>query len=169
MTRSLTALAAASITVLAACASSPREPGQARACALTAADSAHLARGPLFRECGVDTPAKAIANKLIYTPSLGAGTRPSPGVTCYAAEVEFVVGVDGRPEPETIRLVRTNDAALGQSLVASAAGWRYTPARVDGVLVRQIVSERRGIALQVAVVGSGGNSPARSALPPRCS
>lgn len=154
-----------------ACASSSSaSPEQAREpCLLSSADSAYISGGPLYRDCAVDTPAKALSTRLTYTPSTRPNTRPQPGVTCYAAEVQFVVGLDGRPELETVRLVRTNDASLGQSLVQSVAGFRYSPARRDGVTVRQIVNERRAVALSVTVTSSASGRPARPALPPRCS
>jgi hypothetical protein len=159
------------LAALTACASSPppsREQARAQ-CMLTAADSAYIAGGPLYRDCAVDSPAKALANRLNYDPSARPDPRPQPGTRCYAADVTFVVGPDGRPEPETVRLVRSNDAHLGQSLVRSVADWRYSPALRDGVPVRQIVQERRAVAVAVSVVSSASGRPARPPAPPRCS
>lgn len=153
----------------AACASSSavdRKAGQP--CLLSSADSAYVSGGPLYRECAVDTPARVLSNQLNYNPSIRPSTRSRAGVTCYEAEVKFVVGADGRPEPETVRLVRTNDTVLGQSLVQSVPGWRYSPARHGGVPVRQIVNERRTIALAVTVTSSTSGGPPRPAVPPRC-
>ena len=154
-----------------ACASgSSADPEQARQpCLLSSADSAHISGGPLYRECAVDTPVKALSTPLNYNPSTRPSTPPRPGTTCYTAEVRFVVGPDGRPEPETVRLVRTNDSSIGQSLVQSVHGWRYSPALRGGVPVRQIVSVRRTVALAVVTTSSASGRPSRSALPPRCS
>jgi hypothetical protein len=126
-----------------------------------------IAGGPLFRECGVDTPARAVETPFDYRPSVRMEPRPQAGVTCYEAEIRFVVGLDGRPEPETIQLIRANNPALGQSLVRSVATWRYSPARLQGMPVRQIVTERRGVGVRVTV-SRDGTPPSRPALAPRC-
>ena len=153
-----------------ACAShSFDSPAQTRqACLLSSADSAYISGVPLYRECAVDTPAQAISTRLNYDPSTRSNTRPQPGITCHTAEVQFVVGLDGRPESETVRLVRANDTSLGQSLIQSVLGWRYSPARRGGVPVRQIVTERRAVAVSVMVTSSNSGPPSRPALPPRC-
>jgi hypothetical protein len=162
--RSLYLLATLCAAALAACASNPAQ--SARECTLSAADSAYASVAPVFRDCAVDTPAKAIIAPLNFTPP--AGVRPSPGVTCYRAEVRFVVGVDGRPEAGTVQLVRTNLSSLGHSLLQSVPGWQYAPAVRDGVPVRQIVQESRAVASVVTVTTSGSGSPPRPPAPPTC-
>jgi hypothetical protein len=150
---------------LAACASNPTRSSQA-ACTLSDADSVYASSGPVYRDCAVDTRAKAVATPVDYTPP--AGGRPQPGVVCYTAEVQFVVGVDGQPEPGSARLVRSNESSLGQSLLQSVPGWRYSPALLDGTPVRQIVRESRGVAVAVTVTRGSQGSASRPRVPPSC-
>jgi hypothetical protein len=149
----------------AACASNPAQSAGGD-CTLSAADSAHASVAPVYRDCAVDTPAKAIIAPLNFSPA--TGVRTAPGVTCYRAEVRFVVGVDGRPEAGTVQLVRTNLSSLGHSLLQSVPGWQYAPAVRDGVPVRQIVQESRAVASVVTVTTSGSGSPPRPPAPPTC-
>ncbi len=74
-----------------------------------------------------------------------------------------MVGTDGRPEPGTVRLLRSNDSALGLALLQSVPEWTYEPARREGAPVRQLVRERRSVALAVTVT----SSRERQALPRR--
>lgn len=164
--RRMVILLASSILATAACASSPARTAS-DGCALGPADSAYTAGSPLYLECAVDTPAEVVAAPIDYVPA----SRPlpaRPGVTCYTAEVQFVVGMDGRPEPETVRLLRTNDSALGLALLQGVPAWRYKPARRDGMPVRQLVRERRSIALAVTVSSSRQSRPSTPRGRPAC-
>ena len=155
------------LAALTACASNPaRQAGED--CALTSTDSSYIGGAPLYLECAVDTPAEAVSSRLIYDPPTRAASPPQPGVTCHTAEVEFVVGVDGRPELRTMRLVRTDDHTLGQALLRSVPGWTYSPALLGGGTVRQLVRERRAVVVAVTVTSSGGGPPPRPAIPLRC-
>jgi hypothetical protein len=149
----------------AACASNPSRSAQAN-CTLSTADSVYARVGPVYRDCAVHTQAKPLATPLNYTPP--AGLRPQRGVTCYTAEVQFVVGVDGRPEEGSARLVRSTESALGQSLMQSLPDWRYSPATRDGAPVRQIVRESRGVAVAVMVTSTSQGAPPRPTVPPSC-
>jgi hypothetical protein len=160
----LLSLAAGAIT---ACASSQTRHATEE-CMLTSADSSFIAGRPLYLGCAVDEPAKPLSSRIDYSSVPRPPERPQPGVTCYAAEVKFVVGADGRPEPSTIRLIRTNDHTLGQALLQSVPGWMYSPAVLDGTPVRQLVSERRAVAVAISVTSTRGDAPVRPALPPRC-
>ena len=152
-------------TALAACAS--KQAGSARAnCTLAAADSVYARSAPVYRDCAVDRPAQPVTTPVNYTPP--SGGRTQPGVTCYTAEVQFVVGVDGRPERGTTRLVRTNEPSLGNSLLQSIEGWRYSPAMLEGRPVRQIVRVSRSVAVAVTVTSSSQGSPPRPTRPPSC-
>lgn len=164
--RRMLILPAAFILATAACASSPaRTAGDA--CALSPADSAYVTGSPLYLECAVDTPAEAVTAPIDYVPA-SVPLRPQPGVTCYTAEVQFVVGTDGRPEPETVRLLRTNDSSLGLALLQGVPAWKYKPARREGVPVRQLVRERRSIALAVTVSSSRHSRPSTARGRPPC-
>jgi hypothetical protein len=148
-----------------ACASNP--PASKRAeCALSPADSVYAQIGPVYRDCAVDTPARALATPIDYRPP--TDLRTQPGVTCYTADVQFVVGTDGRPEEGSARLVRTNESNLGQSLLESVTGWRYSPALLDDSPVRQIVRETRAVAVAVTVTRSPAGTAPRPNMPPSC-
>lgn len=151
--------------VLAATASACASTGSSGAdepCLLTSSDSAYIGDAALYLDCSVDQPAEPLSTRVSYEPSL-SGSRPQPGVSCYSAEIQFVVGMDGRPERDTIRLLRTNNPTLGQALRHSAQDWTYSPAILEGRPVRQLVRVQRGVAVSVRARGSG-----RPALPPRC-
>jgi hypothetical protein len=92
-------------------------------------------------------------------------TASRSAARCYAAELQFVVGVDGVPEMETARVVTTTNPSFAEAVLASVGQWRYAPARRDSVAVRQIVRERRAISIVVAPVSSADRPPAPA---PRC-
>lgn len=159
------------LATLTACASSPARQS-ADDCAVPVTDSSSVAGGAVYPECAVDTPAESVSARLVFDPSSRVAATPRPGVTCYAAEVEFVVGADGHPEEGTVRLLRTDDHAFGQALLRSVPGWTYSPAVLDGRPVRQLVRERRATAIAVTVTvtsSTGGPPPSpRPPRPPRC-
>lgn len=154
----------APIAVLgSACASSARVAGDA--CELTAADSVYLAAGAVHRECGVDHPARLVQDARVeFRP-----TATPPRSECFTADVEFVVGPTGRPEAATARVLRASHQAFGDAVLAAVPAWRYTPASVDGMAVRQIVRERRTQAVRVVttVVSGGAGGPPPPASTPR--
>lgn len=151
-----------------ACASSPARTADAGACELTAADSAFLAGGPLYRDCGVDRPAEMVRGSVDFSPP-GNPRRDE----CFNAEVEFIVDRDGRPEHGTVRLVRTSHPPFADAVVSSVPGWSYTPAQRNGATVRQVVRERRVLAVRVVTTvtttsgGAGAGRPPRPTTPPR--
>ena len=125
-------------------------------CAPVPDDSAFRENGPVYRDCAVERAAK------LTTPDARIGYRPSTpprqGTTCYFAVVEFVVDARGVPEMATARIVRTNETPFGHAVVASLPGWRYEPAVIGGLPVRQVVTERRDLALAVVVTRPGDTS-----------
>jgi hypothetical protein len=56
--------------------------------------------------------------------------------------VEFVVGVDGRPRPETILVRRSPMPAFARAVREAVLAWRFTPARKDGLAVPAVVLQR---------------------------
>lgn len=159
-------LAVSAVVVLpAAACSGNAAPGAGRSdCELAPADSVHLAGGPVYRDCQVDRRARldARSSRIEMRPP----TSPPPaGVPrCLEAEVELVVGVDGRPEQGTWRLVRSTDPSFGDAVLESVPGWHYEPALLDGRPVRQIVRERRAVAIVLAAGPTASPPPS----PPRC-
>lgn len=156
---SLIAIAA----VIGAC-SAATQGGASRDCVLAAADSVLLEAGPVYRDCAVDRAARVLSRPL---GSMSA-FRPPPN-SCMTAEVQFVVGPDGYPEPGTGRVVRSNNSAFGEAVLASTPNWRYEPAHLDGRPVRQIVRERQRVAVMVTATSGGqSRSSSRASLPPEC-
>lgn len=145
-----------------ACASTTNRAARQN-CVISAADSAFIGAQPLYRDCAVDREARAISTRIDVTKV----SAPPSGSPCFAAEVQFVVGVDGRPEENTIHLVRTSADAFGREVLASVPGWRYTPAMLGGQPVRQLVRVKRDLALRVVVV-SGRSTDVRPPRAPNC-
>lgn len=139
---------------VAGCASSAATSSSR--CALDAADSVYAKGGPVYRGCAVEHRAVAIdrsahADFIPASPSHG-------GQACYSAEIEFVVDTAGMPEMETAKVVHSNNPDFATAALAVIGRWRYRPATIQGVPVRQIVREKQGLAL-VAVAAPMGQPP----------
>jgi hypothetical protein len=155
----------ASIFVAVGCAGN-RPSSSARVCALTAADSIHLAHGPVFPDCAVDTRAQLL-NRDVRIDF--AFSRPAtPGERCYAADIRLVVDTAGVPESGTSQLSKSTDPEFGAAVLASVPRWRYRPARKAGAPVRQVVLEHFVRATAVMSVRQGGAPPTPPSLPPSC-
>jgi hypothetical protein len=152
------------VVVTAACASSP-EGRSGRECALAAADSVFIGAQPLYRDCSVDRPAQPVTVRVDFSPPMPTPTQR--GTTCYSAEVQFVVGADGRPERNTIRLVRPGTDRFADAVLQAVPNWVYTPAVRGGVPVRQLVRARPIAATAVVAVPAGQGRPAPPP-PPNC-
>jgi hypothetical protein len=157
--RSLVWLAVPMAALTAGCASTPRVVDDG--CELSAADSVHLAGGPVYRDCDVDSPVRLLKGDVDFRPPSGTPARSE----CFTAEVELVVGPDGRPETDSGRLVSASHHAFGVAVMTALPRWQFTPASLDGAAVRQIVRERRVQAMVVTVVRSGGGMGSRPASP----
>lgn len=153
----------ATAVLLLACSGATRTAGRAE-CMLSSADSIFLAGGPVYRDCAVDeraTRQQGSAPPIDIRP-------PSPGTLgtqCYFVELEFVVDTNGVPEVKTARVRRSTDVQYTDAVLATLPRWRYSPAKKDGVPVRQIVREQSAKAITVAVVRPGEVPPRR---PPNC-
>ena len=102
-------------------------------------DSAMMATG-IYAECAVDKRAVPLQTQFSLDPS---NSPPPGGDPCKFAEVQFVVGTDGKPVPGSIRALRNNYQPLADALAAAVPQWEYRPAILDGQPVRQLVKERR--------------------------
>lgn len=145
-------LVATIVGALAACASSSGGKGRAP-CELARADTVYLDRGPVYRDCAVDKRARVIDRSV--RPDFQPSTPPPGSDVCYRADVEFVVDATGTPEPETARVLRTNNPSYGEALLRAVTRWHYEPAVVNGMPVRQIVQEKGGVAVVSRVVRAG--------------
>ena len=158
---------------LAACTSSANRAetaaGDASAarCALRPRDSTFALLGPVFRDCQVQTKALFLTTDIRpdFRPTT---TNPKSG-RCYSAELEYVVNEQGAVETKTARVVRTIDQALADAMISILPQWKFEPAKLNGVAVRQIVSDTYSIESQVVVVPAGTRPPrsSGSARPPR--
>lgn len=164
MMKNLAAALLACVALLAACAGHPAGSAPGDGCALSSADSAYLAGGAVYRDCAVDREASLDRRSVQLEMQ---AVNPSQSVRCMSADVELVVGIDGRPEPGTGRLVRTSYPAFGEAVLRSLAAWQYAPAEKDGRPVRQIVQERQMVAVRITAV-RGGQAPPTPPSPPRC-
>ncbi|HEY0810891.1 MAG TPA: hypothetical protein VGD49_12055 [Longimicrobiales bacterium] len=102
-------------------------------------DSAMMATG-IYAECAVDKRAVPVQTQFSLDPS---SSPPPGGDPCKFAEVQFVVGTDGKPVPGSIRALRNNYQPLADALAAAVPLWEYRPAILDGQPVRQLVKERK--------------------------
>jgi hypothetical protein len=126
----------------------------ATACVSPPRDSTYAATGPVYRDCAVDTKAKSV------------GTVPRPDFqptstrnACYFAELEFVVDKGGRPEMNTATALHTNDRSFADTELATLPSWKYEPAMLAGTPVRQIVIERKTLAIVTVRVPAGSAPP----------
>lgn len=93
----------------------------------------------VFDGCSVSAPVR-----------LRTAARPSFAFRaqhpCAVAELEFVVGANGRPRPATARVLRTNVDAFGEQVRRSAGRWRFEPASRNGFAVAQLVRVRYALS-----------------------
>jgi hypothetical protein len=163
--RSLPALVSAIAGVMVACASASSGGNRAAACSLAPGDTVYLRGGVIYRECAVDKRARVIDHSA--RPDFRASSPLPGGQACYRADVEFVVDATGAPEPETARVLRTNNPTYGEAVLRALALWRYQPALLNGMPVRQIVQEKSAMGVAVVVVPAG-QVPRPPQRPPTC-
>lgn len=81
-------------------------------CLLEARDSVLLGEQPLYRDCAVTVRATRISvgtHPDFRPPNFRAG--------CFSADIRLVVDTLGLPEPNTARIVRTNDPTFGDAVL----------------------------------------------------
>lgn len=140
------------IIPIAACASASGT-SRATACALTATDSVFLKRGAVYRDCGVDQRVQPLdrSARPDFRPDASLSFRDA----CYTAEIRFVVDETGKPETEDARAIHSNNPAFAAAAVQALERWRYRPALLNGVAVRQITTEKFGMAAVLVAVPAG--------------
>jgi hypothetical protein len=152
------------VAILAAgCAFGHRTSGDSprHGCELRSSDSVFVAGGPVYRECAVDVPARNL------TRGEGPLTRPSgPRADgCHFVELAFVVDTTGKPEAGGARILQTSNQGYADAMLRTLPTWRYAPARIGSVLVRQIVTDREMVSVVVQRIDARSAAP--SAMP-RC-
>lgn len=131
-----------------------------------AADTLQSVPTGVYRACEVDQEVRprGRTNPTQWEPSV-------PGIKdCYMAVVGFVVDEQGIPQPQTARIIRTNDPSFAGAILDALPSWRYSPAVKDGQPVRQWLEYRNSAAvIRVAAASlSEARSKARAARAPRC-
>ena len=160
------------VVVAAACASSSGSVAGASAngdmsaggCALRPQDSTFAASGPVYRDCAVSSKAYLLTTDI--HPDFQASRAAMKSGVCAVAEVDYVVGADGYVEARTAHIVKTNNPTYADAVVAILPQWRFEPAKLDGVPVRQIISAKEWIQGGVVVMPAG-QKPSPSARAPR--
>jgi hypothetical protein len=114
-------------------------------CQLSASDSAYLDGGPVYRDCAVDTRARLLDSRV--NSDFQPGDPRFGGRQCYSAVIAFVVDTAGAPEPQTVRVVRTNDQSFADALIRVLPRLRYQPAHKNTRPVRQIVEYGQVVSL----------------------
>ena len=96
------------------------------------------APGQPYFEFQVETPARFLADSVMLSTGTAYPSDASPrgGDT---VTVQFIVGVDGRPEAGTLKVLRANRPELMAETTLSYERWRYVPARMGRCPVRQLV------------------------------
>ena len=160
------------LIALSACAH--RTPGeQTRRCVPATVDPRYARFGIVYTACEVEkaaTPLRqsgATATERVDAIATMSSRSRSPSSSCSSAEVEFVVDEEGRVITESARVIRSTDAAYGESVLRALPALRFTPARKEGRPVRQLMRHGRAIGTTVVAV-RGGGAPVRTARPPRC-
>ena len=157
-------LLGATLVVGAACATGSSGASRHRArCALRSSDSAFVGSGPVFRDCAVDREAR-----LVNSRDLRPSFTPDPRTACYMVRLEFVVGTDGAPELGTVRIRSTTSSGYERAVIETLPRWRYQPAEIEGVRVRQIVTVERKMGVVVRVVAAGSGAPSSSSIRDPC-
>lgn len=163
-----------SLMVVAVLALSPSLAAAQRGsekCSVEAIDPVHTQRGPVLRDCDVESKAS-----LRREPRLQFDFPRDVG--CLIAEFEFVVDTTGVIDTTgVVVVVDGNNTEFVRYLRSRLGEFRYKPAKHEGALVRQVVRYRKAMKLEklsftvAAVTGPGGTVRTGSigsgpALPP---
>lgn len=135
-----------------------------RRCASTPIDSS-IASAPVYQACHVERVAREMGVPPDIEWSPGAGEVRNGA--CFRAEYKFVVDTLGLPDLSTVQVVSSSNAGFSQAVSEVIPELRYTPARLAGRPVRQVVTYRRSAGVVVAAQRSGSMGGA-SARQPRC-
>lgn len=162
---SLAGLVVAIVTVGACASSSPNRAETAAstsagggACALRPQDSTFSVSGTVYRDCAVT--AKAVPLTKDIHPDF---QPPQKSGGCYVAEMEYVVNERGVIETKTARVVRTNNQAFAEAVISILPQWKFEPAKLNDVPVRQIVTDKQQMMTMMVAMPAGSSSSAAAA------
>lgn len=109
---------------------------------LTGCRAADSTGGSVYLEDRVDEPASVVTQATpVYPPILKAAGIEGRVV------LQFVVDTTGAVEPESIKTIETSHGGFEASAREAILASRFTPARIRGAAVRQLV--RQGISFRV--------------------
>jgi ribonuclease D len=77
--------------------------------------------------------------------------------------LEYVVNEKGEIETKTARVVKTTNQNYAEALISILPQWKFEPAKLNDVPVRQIVVDKQMMQVMTVVVPSGGGRAAASA------
>ena len=138
----------------------------ARRCELAPEDSARLvelsaALGVrVYERCEVDRAARRLS-AFFRRPT---DVRPTATQPCLEVALEFVVAATGRVFPAPVVATATNSTPFAREVVGRHREWRFTPARLGGAAVAQLVRD----TAYFAFVPSVGGRPVQTTDRPRC-
>jgi hypothetical protein len=157
------------VTVIAAIAASACASGggargaRGAKCNAPPGDTIYRPIGMVYRPCAVDREARLTSSpRSTFTPNTNGG------ITCYTAEFEFVVDVDGKPVLQTVRPLRSNDRSFETSASQLIPGLLYEPAVKDGHPVNHITSWEQKASVVRVVVPAGAPVRPPSQRAPAC-
>lgn len=160
MLRRLFPALAAMAAFIVACASGNRAtPGTSPATARLASgsrcgerlDSMFLRNGPVYRGCEVDDSARLISHQ--PRPDY----RYSPNDRCLRADIDVLVGANGVPDADVMKIARTNNEAFAHAVMDEVPTLRYRAAVKAGQPVAQVV--RVSVMVSSVVVRRAAGSP----------
>ena len=113
-----------------------------------AIDSSFTLGSPVYRECAVERKARVRGRE----PQPDFSPAP-PSRECYSVTIAMVVDENGLPVAETARVVRSTDTQFAQAVLNTVPDWRFTPARKDGIAVKQVVEIDKAVMTFVVTRG----------------
>ena len=131
-----TSLAALALVLLAgACASSSQPPAPGAPVDVTREANAASAASNVFFEFQVESPVRAAEGSCApaYPDSLRAAGTTGEVVG------QFIVDTKGMPEVESFKVIRSSHEAFTAAVRTALPCMRFTPARIRGGAVRQLV------------------------------
>ena len=155
----------AGLAVAIGACSSATTSSRAAACTLTAGDSVFLKGGAVYRDCAVSQRVQVLdrSARPDFRPDVSLQFRDA----CYSAEIQFVVDETGTPEVEDAKVLHSNNPAFASASIQALSRWRYRPALLNGIPVRQITTEKFGVAAVVVTVPAG-QTPRPPVRAPHC-
>ncbi len=117
---------------------------------------------PVYLPCHVDREARETRSNAVLN------WEPAPGevqpTSCFRVEIRFVVDTLGVPERGTVALTSTNNGGFGTAFMALVPDLRFTPARLNGRPVRQVVTYKESVGVITSInsgIGVGSSTPSR--------